>query len=145
MVLDVSERIGFDIKAAEVALMTAKAAALKPLDLTVAQYAALLALRDNPGISGAGIARACLVTPQASAATLKTLESKGLVVRERDDWNRNSRPGRLSADGRALIVRADAAAGAIEQRIHDALSPADRKALRRLLGVCADAARADDD
>ncbi|WP_369182362.1 MarR family winged helix-turn-helix transcriptional regulator [Streptomyces sp. Y1] len=140
MALAASERLGYDIKAAEAAFMAAKAEALRPMDLTVAQYATLLALRDNPGISGAGIARACLVTPQASAATLKTLEAKGLVVREADDWNRNSRPNRLSEEGRRLVDRADRAAGAVEQRMHDALSPADRDTLRRLLGRCRAAA-----
>ncbi|WP_225860728.1 MULTISPECIES: MarR family winged helix-turn-helix transcriptional regulator [Streptomyces] len=136
MALTVSERLGYDIKATEIAFMTAKTEALRSMGLTVAQYAALLALRDNPGISGAGIARACLVTPQASAATLKTLEAKGLVVREQDDWNRNSRPNRLSDEGQRLIGLADSAAGAVEQRMYDALAPADRDTLRRLLGQC---------
>ncbi len=136
MTLAVGERLGYDIKATEVAFMRAKTEALRPTGLTVAQYAALLALRDNPGISGAGIARACLVTPQASAATLKTLEAKGLVVREQDDWNRNSRPNRLSEEGRRLTDLADSAAGAVEQRMYDALTPADRDALRRLLDQC---------
>jgi DNA-binding MarR family transcriptional regulator len=143
MALAVGERLGYDIKAAEVAFMTAKADALRSMGLTVAQYATLLALRDNPGISGAGIARACLVTPQASAATLKALEAKGLVVREQDDWNRNSRPNRLSAEGQRLIDLADAAAGAVEQRMYDALASADRDTLRRLLGQCRAAVAAD--
>ncbi|MGW2822917.1 MarR family winged helix-turn-helix transcriptional regulator [Streptomyces sp. NPDC001443] len=136
MALAVGERLGYDIKATEVAFMTAKAEALRPMGLTVAQYAVLLALRDNPGISGAGIARACLVTPQASAATLKTLEAKGLVVRELDDWARNSRPNRLSDEGRRLIDLADSAAGTVEQRMYDVLAPADRDVLRRLLAQC---------
>lgn len=139
MALDVSERLGFDIKASEVTLMAAKTEGLRDLGLTVAQYATLLALRDNPGISGAGIARACLVTPQASAAILKTLEKKGLVTRDQDDWNRNARPSRLSAEGQQLLEQADAVAGAIEQRIHDALTSDERATLRRLLGLCRDA------
>ncbi|MFJ9692030.1 MarR family winged helix-turn-helix transcriptional regulator [Kitasatospora sp. NPDC101183] len=136
MALTTNERLGYDIKATEVAFMAAKTEALRPLGLTVAQYAALLALRDNPGITGAGIARACLVTPQASAATLKTLEAKGLVVREQDDWNRNTRPNRLSEEGRRVTDLADTAAGAIEQRMYDALTPTDRDTLRRLLTHC---------
>lgn len=142
MTLPVGERLGYDIKAAESAFMTAKTEALRPMGLTVAQYAVLLALRDNPGISGAGIARACLVTPQASAATLKTLEAKGLVLREQDDWNRSSRPNRLSEEGRRLVDLADQAAGAVERRMYDALAPADRDTLRRLLGLCRAAAAA---
>lgn len=139
MVLDVGERLGFDIKATEVALMSRKAAALREVGLTVAQYAALLTLRDNPGISGAGIARACLVTPQAAAAVLKILEVKGLVQRESDDWNRTTRPGRLTAEGTRAVRNADERASAIEQQVHDALSATERATLRRLLETCRDA------
>lgn len=136
MALKVSERLGVDVKSTEVAFMSAKADVLRPLGLSVAQYAVLLTLRDHPGISGAGIARACLVTPQASAATLKTLQDKGLVVRARDDWNRGSLPARLSADGERVIDHADAAASGVEQRMHDALSAEERTMLRDLLARC---------
>jgi DNA-binding MarR family transcriptional regulator len=142
MTLEVHRRLGYDIKAAEVAFMSAKADALRALGLSVAQYAALLTLRDNPGISGAGLARACLVTPQASAATLKTLEAKGLVTREQDDWNRNARPTRLTDDGARLVAEADAVAVAVEQRMHDALDGDERATLRRLLAKCREAAGA---
>lgn len=140
MTLEVRDRLGYDIKAAEVAFMGAKADALRGLGLSVAQYAALLTLRDNPGITGSGLARACLVTPQASAATLKVLEAKELVVREPDDWNRNTRPARLSETGATLVAEADALAGAVEQRMHDALTAQERRTLRRLLAACRDAA-----
>ena len=133
MVLDLNDRLGFDVKASEVALMTAKSDALREVGLTVAQYASLLALRDNPGISGAGLARTCLVTPQASAAVLKTLEGKGLIRRTQDDWSRNTRPNRLTSDGERLVERADALAGAIEQRIFDTFTEAEREKLRELL------------
>lgn len=136
MALDVGERLGFDIKSTEVALMGRKAALLREVDLTVAQYAALLTLRDNPGISGAGIARACLVTPQAAAAVLKTLEAKGLVQRESDDWNRTTRPTRLTATGTRVLKDADARASGIEQKVHDALTATERATLRLLLEKC---------
>lgn len=121
--------------------MSAKADALRPLGLTVAQYAALLTLGDNPGISGSGLARVCLVTPQAMAATLKTLQAKGLISRSLDDWNRSSRPAELTAAGRTLLRQADAVAGAVEQRIYDALTPAERQTLRALLHRCETAAK----
>lgn len=119
--------------------MAAKAEALRPFGLSVAQYAVLLTLRDHPGISGAGIARACLVTPQATAATLKVLEEKSLLTRALDDWNRASRPARLTAEGERVVAAADAAASAIEQRVHDALTSQQRAALRHLLGRCREA------
>ncbi|WP_460358647.1 MarR family winged helix-turn-helix transcriptional regulator [Actinoallomurus acanthiterrae] len=77
-----------------------------------------------------------------TAATLKTLEAKGLVMREQDDWNRNSRPTRLTADGAQLVAEADATAGVVEQRMHDALDSDERATLRRLLAKCREAAGA---
>lgn len=139
--LSSQERLGYAIKAAEVAFMAAKADALRPLGLTVAQYAALLTLGSHAGISGAGLARACLVTPQAMAATLKTLEGKGFVKRTRDDWNRSSRPAELTEAGHTILTLADEAAGTIEQNMHDALTPAERETLKALLARCQAAAK----
>ncbi|OQO94624.1 MarR family transcriptional regulator [Saccharomonospora piscinae] len=130
------ERLGFDIAQAHHVLMNAKATALRPTGLTVAQYSALLALSANPGISGAGLARACLVTPQAAAAVLKTLEAKGLVERFADAWNHNVRPARLTPEGTAVLKRADHAAGRLERHLLDAFTPHDRDRLRDLLSRC---------
>lgn len=131
------DRLGLDIKRAEQALMAAKSAALREHDLTVAQYAALYALSENPGISGAGLARACLVTPQAVAAVLKTLEARGLVERSRNDWNHNVRETTLTERGRAALAAADETAVRIERRMIDALTEHERAELKRLLAVCA--------
>lgn len=136
------DRLGLDIKRAEQALMAVKSAALREHDLTVAQYAALYALADNPGISGAGLARACLVTPQAAAAVLKTLESRGLVERTRNDWNLNVRESALTDSGRSVLAAADEVAVSIERRLLDALSVRERAELSRLLAACARALRA---
>ena len=143
MALHSDDRLGLDIKQTEQVLMTAKTRALRGLGLTVAQYAALLTLREHPGISGAGLARACLVTPQAAAAVLKGLVERGLVERVDDDWNRNVRPAALTADGVGLLKDADELASAIEQRILDALTEREQRSLRRLLEKCREAIAAE--
>lgn len=137
------ERLGLDIKRAEQALIGAKAAALREHDLTVAQYAALYGLAESPGISGAGLARACLVTPQAMAAVLKVLEGRGLVSGSRHEWHRNVRELALTEEGRGVLATADEDAVRIEGRVRDALTSAERVELRRLLAVCVDALHSD--
>ncbi|UPK74103.1 MarR family transcriptional regulator [Nocardioidaceae bacterium SCSIO 66511] len=139
MSLAPDERLGLDIKRAEQTLMAAKTSALRAHGLTVAQYAALYALAENPGISGAGLARACLVTPQAAAAVLKTLESRGLIARSRNEWNLNVRESALTDAGRRLLAAADQTAVRIEQRMYDALTVRERTQLKRLLAACTDA------
>lgn len=137
------ERLGLDIKRTEQALMAAKSAALKDDGLTVAQYAALLALSDNPGISGAALARACLVTPQAMAAVLKHLEERGLIARSAHPYHQKMLETRLTEAGTETLRSADERAVRIERRIADALTPGERDTLRDLLARCVTAIRAD--
>ncbi|MGC4745288.1 MarR family winged helix-turn-helix transcriptional regulator [Micromonospora sp. DT201] len=139
--MSASERLGLDIKRAEQALMAAKAAALRPADLTVAQYAALFTLADNPGMSGAALARACLVTPQAMTGVLKALEDRGLVLRSPHPWHHHVLETHLTEEGRATLLRCDREAVRIERRIADALSPDERDQLRDLLARCVAAIR----
>ncbi|MGC4945572.1 MarR family winged helix-turn-helix transcriptional regulator [Streptomyces sp. DT224] len=143
MGMTAGERLGLDIKRAEQALMAAKSAALKDAELTVAQYAALLALSDNPGISGAALARACLVTPQAMAGVLKHLEERGLIARSAHPYHQKMLETRLTEAGTETLRLADERAVRIERRIADALSPEERDTLRDLLARCVTAIRAD--
>ncbi|MFI6449622.1 MarR family winged helix-turn-helix transcriptional regulator [Kitasatospora sp. NPDC050543] len=143
MGLPAGERLGLDIKRTEQALMTAKSAALKVADLTVAQYAALFALADNPGISGAALARTCLVTPQAMAAVLKTLEDRGLVARSPHPWHQKMLETRLTDTGRETLRLADEQAVRIERRLAEEFTPEERDSLRALLARCVTAIQRD--
>ncbi|MFF7337698.1 MarR family winged helix-turn-helix transcriptional regulator [Streptomyces sp. NPDC008163] len=143
MGMTAGERLGLDIKRAEQALMAAKSAALKDVGLTVAQYAALLALSGNPGISGAALARECLVTPQAMAGVLKHLEERGLIARSAHPYHQKMLETRLTEAGTDTLRRADERAVRIERRIADALTPEERDTLRDLLARSVTAIRAD--
>jgi DNA-binding MarR family transcriptional regulator len=133
MEMPVTERLGLHIKRVEQELMAAKHAALRPLGLTVPQYVALYTLDDQPGLSAAALARACLVTPQTIATVLANLEAKGLITRQPHPWHRKVVEVRLTQDGRGLLAEADAKAVAIERRIADGFSPEERALLIDLL------------
>ncbi|MEO3796165.1 MarR family transcriptional regulator [Nonomuraea sp. B10E15] len=139
MGMPADERLGLDIKRAEQALIAAKQAAVRPAGLTVPQYAALFALSDNPGISGAALARACLVTPQAMTVVLKNLEERGLVERSPHPWHRNVLETRLTPAGLAALEAADERAVLIERAIAGEFSAEERAALRALLARCVEA------
>lgn len=141
MGMPADERLGLDIKQAEQVLMAAKSAALKPLDLTVAQYAALSGLAGNPGISAAALARACLVTPQAMTAVLKNLEERGLVTRTAHPWHQKVLETRLTDAGAEALDLADQQAVRIERRIIEEFTPEERDTLKGLLARCVDAIR----
>ncbi|MFC4111231.1 MarR family winged helix-turn-helix transcriptional regulator [Nonomuraea zeae] len=139
MGMPAEERLGLDIKRAEQALIAAKQVAVRPAGLTVPQYAALFALADSPGISGAALARACLVTPQAMTVVLKNLEERGFVERSPHPWHRNVLETRLTETGRAALQAADERALVVERSIAAELSAEERTTLRDLLTRCGEA------
>lgn len=132
------ERTGFLIKRAEQALMAEKVAALRPFGLTVPQYAALLVLADEPGLSSAELARRCLVTAQNMGVVARNLQAKGLVERRPHPVHQPVIETHLTSSGRRLLRRADAAALAVELRLDTALD-GQLTAFRRLLLTAAEA------
>lgn len=131
-----SERLGSHLKRAEQALNATKNAALKPAGVTVAQYAALLYLSENPGISAAALARLCGVTPPTMNTVLKNLQDRALIERTPHEWHRNVLETRLTDEGRAVMADADARAVKVERALAAAFSEEERETLVALLGRC---------
>ncbi len=130
---DPESRPGLAIKRAEQALMREKTRALRAFDLTVPQYATMLALFQVPGSSGAQLARRCNVTPQAMASLLATLESKALVSRVGSPVHAKVYLARLTDAGNDLLAAADQAAVAVERQLANAFTVAELTCLRSLL------------
>ena len=75
------ESVGYLLKRAATSLRSAMDAALRPLDLTVPQYACLELLGQRPGLSNAELARGVFVTRQSMNGVLRGLQDRGLVTR----------------------------------------------------------------
>ncbi len=133
--LPVEERIGHLIKRAEQALISAKSRALRVTGLTVPQYAAMYMLAQKPGISGAELARLCLVTPQTMASVLTNLERKGLVHRETSSVHSKVLVSELTPAGHGLLRKADRLAVNVERALADAFTTTQGNDLRDLLGT----------
>jgi DNA-binding MarR family transcriptional regulator len=138
MPMPIQERLGLHIKRVEQELMAAKHAALRPIGLTVPQYAALLCLGEQPGISAAALARMCLVTPQTISTVLGNLEDKGLITRRPHPWHRRVAEIQLTSEGQRLLAKADALAVEIERRLAAGYTPAEHEQLIRLLARLSD-------
>jgi DNA-binding MarR family transcriptional regulator len=126
-------RIGTVLKRAEQALLHTKAAALKAVGLTLAQYVALAELDRQPAVTGSALARACLVSPQAMMVVLKGLEEQGLISRSPHPRHANVLELRLTAPGREALHEAREQVAPIERRVLDAFSPTELKTLAELL------------
>lgn len=132
-----ADRTGHAIKRAEQALIAAKNAVLRPFDLTVPQYATLLLLHGQPGLSGAELARRALVTPQTMSTVLGNLERKGLIERAMHPVHTRIVETRLTPDGASILRDADRAALEVEAVLDAALGQHTDQ-LRCLLTTAAD-------
>jgi DNA-binding MarR family transcriptional regulator len=130
---DLDARLGTYVKMAEQAIIAEKSRALRDYDLSVAQYATLMALYYVPGQSAAQLARAAAVTPQTMANVLSKLEDKRLIDRVPSDVHSRVYVITLTAAGEALVLRADEDARGVEQRIRDEFASDERAQLRDLL------------
>jgi DNA-binding MarR family transcriptional regulator len=136
MTLPIDERIGHQIKRAEQELIAIKNAVLRPVGLNVPQYTVLLVLAEEPGLSGAALARRCLVTPQTMSTVLNTLEIKGMVSRQNHPVHTHIQEARLTRKGRTALTKADEAAVEVERELAKEFTAEERVLLRQLLGRC---------
>jgi DNA-binding MarR family transcriptional regulator len=126
-------RLGHLIKRCEQALIAEKSRALRPVGLTVSQYVVMLTLAENPGMSGAQLARSCMITPQSVSSLLAMLESKELVTRTQSDVHSKVFVARLTKTGQALLRKADPEALEIERQLGAEFTPAELVAFRAFL------------
>lgn len=133
------ESLGKLFKRSEQTLLRAKSAAVKSVGVTLPQYVALAELSQRPGITGAELARACLVSPQAMMVVLKAMEEQGLVERTQHPRHQTVLEIHLTSVGREALSAARKRAEPIEQRIAKALSSKEIQTLRVLLLRCIEA------
>ena len=112
---------------------------LEAKGLTTPQYSLLSALELDPGISNAELARRAFVTPQTMIRIVENLESTGLITRQAHPTHGKVRMVTLTPRGARLVASCHAAVAAVEERMLRSLGAAERAALQRLLGRCADA------
>ncbi|WP_328992281.1 MarR family transcriptional regulator [Kribbella sp. NBC_01245] len=136
MRMSFEERIGGHLKRVEQELVVAKAAAVKPAGVTVAQYAALFVLEEQPGISGAELARRCLVTPQTMTTILRNLEAGDLIERTPHPFHRHVIETRLTPAGQQALDAADKRATKVERALAAEFDADERATLLALLGRC---------
>jgi DNA-binding MarR family transcriptional regulator len=109
---------------------------LRPQGVTTAQLQVLKVIRDEPGGSGAQLARACYVTPQSAQALLKSLEDGGWITRTKDRGNDRILATRLTPDGEELLLTAQKAAKVIESKLWRGVTESSIEALNGVLEQC---------
>ena len=109
---------------------------LRPQGVTTAQLQMLKVIRDEPGESGAQLARACYVTPQSAQALLKSLEDGGWITRTKDPVNERILIAQLTPRGMELLDAAERLARVIEKRLWQGVPDSGVEALNKTLMRC---------
>lgn len=107
--------------------------ALSRHGVSTAQIGLMNQLADEPGLSGAELARRLLITPQAAQLALAALERRGIVERRRDPHHGRILRAYLTDQGLQMtsVCRSDAVAA--HDRLFSVLADDDQEELRRLL------------
>jgi len=131
--VDLTRNILWLLKQAFYASLTTVNEAISEHGVSTAQVGLLRQLADEPGLSGAQLARRLLITPQGVQLALSALERRGLVQRKPDPRHGRILRAYLTDQGRAVtsVVVADAIAA--HDQVFDVLTPDEQETLRGLL------------
>ena len=135
MVDDEDQPLGYLLYRVMAALRPQVNAELRPLGLGLPEFVCLRVLSTSPGRSSAELARDTNVSPQAMNIVLRGLQDRDVVTRPASVSSGRALPAQLTAKGRALLKRAEAAVSTAEERMMSHLSEDERRALKRLLAA----------
>ncbi|WP_046733912.1 MarR family winged helix-turn-helix transcriptional regulator [Streptomyces humi] len=107
---------------------------VKPAGITALQYTALTVLERHDGLSAAQLARDSFVTAQSMADLVRSLESRGLVRRERNPRNRRELLILLTDAGRELLAGVAGQVRELEERMVRDLTAHQEEQFRQALG-----------
>ena len=101
--------------------------------VSTAQIGVLRQLSDEPGLSGAQLARRMLISPQGVQLALTALEKRGLVQRKQDPQHGRILQAFLTDQGRQVAAAVVNDAIAAHDRVFGVLSKNEQNTLRDLL------------
>jgi len=133
------DQIGYELKRAQHALRLKMDEALRELDLTAPQYAALSMLEDALGLSNAALARRCFVTPQTMNAIVVQLEAVGMVERQQHPEHGRILQTTLTTIGQQRVRQAHQIVRQITSRMVENLDEAQQQQLLAWLQACSTA------
>lgn len=131
--MDLTENTLWWLKQAFYFSLTEVNESVKEHGVTTAQIGVLRQLTNQPGLSGAELARRLLITPQGVQLALTALEKRGLVERKQDPQHGRILQVFLTDEGRAVASAVVADAVAAHERVFGVLSTDEQEQLKSLL------------
>lgn len=107
-------------------------------DLTPVQYAALVAIRENPGLDQRTLVRLIAIDRSTVGNLLQRMEAKGLITRTVPKTNQRVKQLYVTEAGQKLLRSAAGAVRRAQARILAPLPPGDRALFMRCLARMVD-------
>jgi DNA-binding MarR family transcriptional regulator len=128
--------IGYLLKLAQHSLRLQMDSELKAIKLTTPQYAVLMQLKQQPGISNADLARASFITPQTMHGIVSLLEKNKLIKRKPDPDHGRILKAELTKKGLDLVKKAHRLVKSAEKIMMKNLSEKKQSMLQDMLIDC---------
>lgn len=130
---DVYQKPGHLIRRAQQIAVSIFLEECAPVDLTPVQYAALVAVRENPGIDATRLSALVAFDRSTLGNVLERMEAKGLIERSGSREDKRVKVLHLSPKGDLALKEAEPLARRAQERILAPLAPADREIFMRML------------
>ncbi len=131
-----TQRFGYILKRAQHALRTRMDDELRAYELTAPQYAVLLTVDLEPGISNAALAKSAFITPQSMQGIIATLEKRELLERAPDPNHGRILMTHLTANGQETLSEANKAVMRVEKLMMGSVTKSDEKRVSKTLLTC---------
>jgi DNA-binding MarR family transcriptional regulator len=102
--------------------------------LTSVQYAALTAIRENPGVDATRLSSLVAFDRSTLGDVLERLETKGWIERSPGPNDKRIKVLRLSTAGTKVLTDVEPAVRRVQDRLLAPLDPGDRVEMMRMLG-----------
>lgn len=132
--MELTDNILWLLKQAFYFSLTTVNEAISDHGVSTAQIGLLRQLANEPGLSGAELARRLLITPQGVQLALTALERRGLVERKPNPQHGRILQAYLTDEGRAVTSAVLADALAAHAKVFGVLTADEQQTLRALLG-----------
>jgi DNA-binding MarR family transcriptional regulator len=128
-----ADYIGYALRRAQMASVTEFLDAMKPVDLRPTQFAVLILINENPGVRQTEVCAALGLQKANFVPLLNELQRRGLAVRKAGAPDRRASALHLTAQGEALLKKANELHSAWEASVEARLGANGREQLLVLL------------
>ena len=109
--------IGYSLRRAQFSTYAGFTEAMDRFDVRPSQFAVLVLVRSNPGLSQSAICSALGIQKTNFVALLDKLEARGLTERRKIGSDRRSSALHLTREGEIFVAKMDAAHAAMEKQL----------------------------